>query len=91
MPVTSSYIFKTTEQGNQVFAYTAVSYTEYVENSNGGEPLPVTYTNPDKKVKFSDNEDKPTASNYDKFSQYKFTFTKNSDSTLKFDKIERIK
>lgn len=90
-----NYVYKVTEQGDNIYVYAATANCSYDITKEW--PEAVIYTDIEgtkeyKRFKLGNNiEFKLDETNYDAFSKYKYTFVKNTDGTAKFEKIEKIK
>lgn len=89
-PATISMVYKITEKDNNTYVYVSVGYVEYDD-----ETKETIYTDVYKKNKYTkaikEDEHAINSSNYNDFSQYKYTFTKNSDGYTQFVKVEKLK
>ena len=89
-PATISMVYKITEKDNNTYVYVSVGYEEYDAETDKN-----IYTDVYKKNKYTkaikSDEDTINSSNYNDFSQYKYTFTKNSDGYTQFVKVEKLK
>ena len=91
------YVNKISQKGNNAYVYLSVGTTIVKENSNGEYEKVILYNSiaKDKVVKeynisAADNI-KIDSSNYNQFSEYKFTFEKDSTGNYYFKSIERTK
>ena len=85
-----SYINRLTQKGNEAYAYVNIG-TLYHDYNNGGKKI--IYDDITRKVVIAtDVEDnyKIDETNYKKFTEYKYTFTKDSTGNYYFTKIEKI-
>lgn len=92
-----TYNNKYTVQGDKYYVYVSFASSCYVENSDPNiHATRKVYTNYEHNKEYEGqitdvNNKYITEENYDKFSEYKYTFTKTKDGDYKFVSVEKVK